>query len=81
MAVAERAIPMLQVLHGESLAAFEQWRLSATKVLLLTPMAQQFEGKVVVVTGAGSGIGRATAEEFGQTGSVRRARGSETGGC
>ena len=33
MPVADRAIPMLQVLHEESLAAFEEWRASASKVL------------------------------------------------
>ena len=31
-------------------------------------MSKQFEGKVVVVTGAASGIGRAVALAFGQQG-------------
>jgi guanine deaminase len=33
MPVAERAIPMLQMLHEESQAAFDEWRASASKVL------------------------------------------------
>ena len=33
MPVAERAIPMLQLLHDDSLAAFAEWQASTSKVL------------------------------------------------
>ena len=58
-----------QTLSSQDLFDVEYWELEQAK-LKSSVKAPEFEGKVVVVSGAASGIGRACVEEFVEKGAV-----------